>query len=219
MPLSDKLIKITESDSHRFYNNHPSITTVVDLINEPWLNKWRGRVGNEEADRIAKEAEWLGTLVHDTLSSIELTFDNPRNSILPSINNLDPLTQHAISLYFDWRSSVLDQWLMIEEPIVDDGIGTGGTPDRVGVLKGDTCLSLIDFKTGGKSIKHRYQTAGYKILLNRKGIDVKRRIVLYIPTTITKGQSLSTKEYCNHPRDERGFLSLLEIYNQIQQPD
>lgn len=215
MPLSDKLIKITESEQHRFYNSYPSVTTVVDLINEPWLNKWRGRVGNEEADRIAKEAAWLGTLVHDTLSAFEITSSNTK----PIINNLDPLTQHALMLYFEWRSSVLDQWLMIEEPIVDDVIGTGGTPDRVGVLKGDTCLSLIDFKTGNKSIKHRYQTAGYKLLLNRKGIDVKRRIVLYIPTTISKGQLLSTKEYCNHARDERGFLSLLEIYNQIQRPD
>jgi hypothetical protein len=218
MPLSNKLINITESDQQRFYNGHPSVTTVVEIINEPWLNKWRGKVGNEEADRIAKEAAWLGTLVHDTLSALEILPDNPLQSSI-DINNLDPLTQHAITLYLQWKWSVLDQWLMIEEPLVDEGIGTGGTPDRVGVLKGDTCLSLIDFKTGNKSIKHRYQTAGYKLLLNRKGIDVKRRIVLYIPTTIKKGQSLSTKEYCNHPRDERGFLSLLEIYNQIQQPD
>lgn len=203
-------IKLTTTEDQHFYNGYPSVTTVVDLLKEPYLERWRGKVGNEEADRIRNEAAWLGTLVHDTLTANELS-----NTPI-ELSRLDPLTQHAIAQYLEWKRNTLDYWLMLEQPLVCDELGTGGQPDRVGVLKGDECLTLVDFKTGHPSVKNRFQTAGYKILLNRNGFNVERRIVLYLPTTIEKGKKLSVKEFTNHATDESGFLNLLSLYYNIQ---
>ena len=45
----------------------PSMTTILGKTsdNQVWLQKWRERVGEEEADRISKEATDRGTLVHE----------------------------------------------------------------------------------------------------------------------------------------------------------
>ena len=47
--------------------NFPSITTLLGKTseNQVWLQKWREKVGEEEADRISKEATDRGTLVHE----------------------------------------------------------------------------------------------------------------------------------------------------------
>lgn len=205
------MIDITEVDEQRFYNGLPSVTTIVGLLREPYLERWRGKVGNEEADRIKKEAGWLGTLVHDTISSLDLS--QPSNV---DISTLDPLTSHCVKLYLEWANNTLDHWTMIEEPLVSTRLGFGGTPDRVGVLKGDKGLTLVDFKTGHRSRLHQFQTAGYRILLAETGIYIDRRLVLYLPTTIEKGQTLSIKEHHDHIRDEVGFMRLLDVYNILQ---
>ena len=45
----------------------PSITTLLGKTsdNQVWLQKWRERVGEEEANRISKEATDRGTLIHE----------------------------------------------------------------------------------------------------------------------------------------------------------
>ncbi len=220
-------INITERNENRFYNGHPSVTTVVDsVLRQQYLERWRGKVGNEEADRIKKEAGWLGTLVHDTLSSLDITYpkhDFPRifdthdsATVLYDTGRLDPLTAHCVNLYLEWANNTLEQWLLIEEPFVSERLGFGGTPDRVGVLKGDKDLTLVDFKTGNRSKTHRFQTGGYKLLMAENGINIARRIVLYMPTTIEKGQKIGVVEHSKHSEDETGFMSLLYLYNILQ---
>ena len=201
---------ITEDgEGHRFYDGLPSVTTVLEIINEPWLGRWRGRVGNEEADRIANEAAWLGNLVHDTLAANEIA-DLPIE-----LGKLDPLSQHAVGLYLIWKHHTLDFWLSIEQELTSSKYGFGGTPDRVGHLRGDPpdLFTLVDFKTGARSFKHKFQTAGYKILLRENGIEVGRRVALYLPSTIEKGKSIGVVEHTNHAKWEMGFLEALDIYN------
>ena len=46
--------------------NYPSITTILGKTsNQIWLQKWREKVGEEEAARISKEATDRGTLIHE----------------------------------------------------------------------------------------------------------------------------------------------------------
>jgi len=42
----------------------PSITTKLGALHKPWLSKWRGTVGNTEADRIMRESADEGSLLH-----------------------------------------------------------------------------------------------------------------------------------------------------------
>jgi hypothetical protein len=43
----------------------PSVTTVLGVEPKPFLNKWRGDIGNREADLRLKEAQDRGSLIHD----------------------------------------------------------------------------------------------------------------------------------------------------------
>ena len=66
-----KLDRVT-SDSGRVYtdpdnNPYPSITTVLSILSEKGIAAWRARVGEEEANRISKQATDRGTAVHETI--------------------------------------------------------------------------------------------------------------------------------------------------------
>ena len=43
---------------------YPSITTVLSILSEEAIAKWRARVGTEVADAIGRKASGRGTLVH-----------------------------------------------------------------------------------------------------------------------------------------------------------
>lgn len=206
-------MSIVEINGKRFYNSYPSVTTVVDVLAEPWLARWRGKVGNEEADRIEKESSWLGTLVHDTISAHELV-GTPID-----LDKLDPASAHAVSKYVEWKEKMIDKVLFIETELRDNELHLGGTLDRLVMMKGDPpdWLTLIDFKTGRRSVKHRYQTAGYSLLVSRamKG-QVKRRLALYLPTSEMKGKSVGVVEFTDHGRDTATFLKLLDVFNDLQ---
>src|SRR5574342_111201 len=200
-------LTITQSDEGRFYNGYPSVTTVIDILREPYLERWRGKVGNEEADRISNEAKWLGTLIHDTLTTWEIHGGEIH------LGALDPGVRCAVEAYRKWKSEVLDSWVIMEQSYVSAELGVGGTVDRVGVLKGESDLTLVDFKTGHPSDKYRYQTAGYKLLLAKHGIHIARRILLYLPTS--PNSKVYAKEHTNHAIDELGFTLLRDLYRVI----
>jgi len=43
----------------------PSVTTILSVVNKPFLSQWRGNIGNEEADSIVRKALERGSLIHD----------------------------------------------------------------------------------------------------------------------------------------------------------
>lgn len=59
----------------------PSVTTKLGIVNKPFLAKWRGDVGNQEANRVMNEAMEKGTREHDaweTLCKQGAVLFNPR---------------------------------------------------------------------------------------------------------------------------------------------
>ena len=68
--LGDLELEKKETDGLRLYklpNNDwvPSITSVTSFYNREVFREWRKRVGNEEADRVTKEATRRGTDFHE----------------------------------------------------------------------------------------------------------------------------------------------------------
>ena len=45
----------------------PSVTTILGIINKPFLSRWRGDVGNEAADHKMNYAAWRGSRIHDAI--------------------------------------------------------------------------------------------------------------------------------------------------------
>ena len=81
----------TREDGSRVYVNaagvgYPSATTVLGVLNKDSINKWRERVGEEEADRISKQASTRGTKIHTLteayLKNEEVDFDGVKASLL-----------------------------------------------------------------------------------------------------------------------------------------
>ena len=73
--LGDLELEKKETDGLRLYklpSNEwvPSITSVTSFYNREVFREWRKRVGNEEADRVTKEATRRGT---DSVSYTHLT--------------------------------------------------------------------------------------------------------------------------------------------------
>ena len=68
--LGDLELEKKETDGLRLYklpSNEwvPSITSVTSFYNREVFREWRKRVGNEEADRVTKEATRRGTDFHE----------------------------------------------------------------------------------------------------------------------------------------------------------
>ena len=73
--LGDLELEKKETDGLRLYklpSNEwvPSITSVTSFYNREVFREWRKRVGNEEADRVTKEATRRGTDFHELDSII-----------------------------------------------------------------------------------------------------------------------------------------------------
>ena len=49
---------------------YPSVTTILSIIRKPYLERWRGEIGNEDADFIMEEAGGLGSEVHRIADNI-----------------------------------------------------------------------------------------------------------------------------------------------------
>ena len=81
----------TKADGSRVYVNaagvgYPSATTVLGILNKDSINKWRERVGEEEANRVSKQATTRGSKIHSLteayLKNEEVDFDAVKASLL-----------------------------------------------------------------------------------------------------------------------------------------
>ena len=67
-------LKTETLDTGRTYldpegNPYPSVTTVLKILSEEGIAKWRARVGEEEANRVSRIASTRGTQVHNILEN------------------------------------------------------------------------------------------------------------------------------------------------------
>ena len=80
-------------------------------------------------------------------------------------------------------------------------------------MKGDPddCLTLVDIKTPATaSLTWNLQTAAYVMLLREiENIHIQRRIALMLPK---QGGQAKIVEFTNQPREEKLYLSALELY-------
>ena len=172
----------TDSPDGRRYltldgNAYPSVTTVLSILSEESIAKWRKRVGEEEANRIGSRAAKRGTEVH---SLIEKYMDNQadcREGFLPhvvqSLENLRPLLdKHVTKVYAQ------------EVPLYSDHLQLAGTCDAV--VEWDGVPTIVDWKTSRRPKKkanignYFMQLAAYAVMWEeRTGMPIQQtRIVM-----------------------------------------
>jgi len=123
---------------------YPSITTVLSILSEESIRKWRERVGEEEANKISYRAATRGTKVHEI---IERYINNDGN-----FN--DGYTPDVYASFLDIKRILDDRIGRVyvqEASLYSDYLGVAGRVDCIAEFDGK--LSVIDFKTSRKPKK------------------------------------------------------------------
>jgi len=155
---------------------YPSITTVLSILSEEAIQKWRARVGEEEANKISHRASTRGTAVH---SIIEKYLDNEpdyKEGFMPNI----------VSDFLDVKyilDSRISEIYAQEAPLYSDYLGIAGRVDCVAVFDGKP--SIIDFKTSRKTKKKSWienyfiQESAYAIMWEeRTGMPITQLVTI-----------------------------------------
>lgn len=177
-----------------------SITSVTSHHTRQIFEKWRARVGEEEANRITKQSTSRGTDMHTLVenylfNNIELPSVQPISDFLfktakPELNKINNIHALESSLY----SKVL---------------GIAGTVDCIAEYNGE--LAVIDFKSSKepkplKWIEHYFvQAAAYACMLYElTGITVKKLVIIM---SCVNGECVVYEEY-----DKEKYIKLLIEY-------
>lgn len=170
----------TASDGSRKYFTesgaaYPSITTVLGHQTKGAIMEWRRRVGEQEANKISRQASVRGTKIHklcedilnneaEDLSKLSLLEKNTFQNFRPLLDRINNIHAQEIALY-------------------SDHLRLAGRVDCIAEFDGR--LSIIDFKTSGKPKKKEWitnyftQAAAYAIMYEeRTGIPINRTVIL-----------------------------------------
>jgi hypothetical protein len=186
-----------EIDGERY----PRVTAVCAIVANEYLAYWRGRVGNDEANRISREATTLGTKLHKALERIN------EGGTAPYDASIDALVQAYRAWFLEHVRSVA----ACEQLAVSRLHKYAGTVDLVAYLDDDPLPTVIDMKTSN-SVSNSWglQTAAYQLALDEGGLTCGQRMIVQIPSR--EPGALYTHLLDDHDRDQRAFLNALKLY-------
>ncbi len=188
-------------DGQRYYRTpegkaYPSVTTVTGLLNRFWIEKWRKSIGEEKANKIAKQAAGRGSRYHylqeDFINNIDIT---------EKLAKATPLDLMMFNQTRDITSKLGDIY-MLEGSLYSNELEMAGRVDCIADFAGE--VSVIDFKTSTKrkvpsKIKNYFmqETAYAKMFEERYQIPIKR-IVTIIAVEETGEPQLFVEDPSNH---------------------
>lgn len=116
----------------------PSVTTILGKSPKPELLAWKQRVGEEEANKILKQAGRRGSVIHKIAEAYLLNDVDWKKVIMPF--NLSTFLSIK-----PWLDDNIEIVYGIEMPLYSLELNTAGTTDLVAKVKSN--LSIIDYKT------------------------------------------------------------------------
>ena len=158
-------------------NAYPSVTTILSILSEESIAKWRAKVGEEGANKVSLRATTRGTAVHAIIEKYMNNDPNYAEGYLPhvvqSLENLKPLlNKHVTKVYAQ------------EVPLYSDHLQMAGTCDAV--VEWDGVPTIVDWKTSRRPKKkanignYFMQLAAYAVMWEeRTGMPIQQtRIVM-----------------------------------------
>ena len=170
-----KLQQLNENGT-RYYvtpegNKYPSITTVLAAYNIGYIMEWRKRVGEEQANKISRQASGRGTRIHTLcekyIDNEELDFKNPFDREM--FNSFKPTLQRINNVYAQ------------ELRMYSDHLRIAGTVDCVAEFDG--VLSVIDFKTAKKA-KNKEDIENYFMQCSAYAIMFEEQFKIPVAQTV-----------------------------------
>tara|TARA_Y100000287_G_scaffold99049_1_gene79045 strand:+ start:868 stop:1545 length:678 start_codon:yes stop_codon:yes gene_type:complete len=176
-----------------------SITSVTSHKNREFFAKWRKKVGEQQANKITKQATSRGTDMH-TLTECYL-----KNEDLPTVQ---PLSDYLFKIAKPELNKITDIHAL-ESSLYSKVLGIAGTVDCIAEYNGE--LAIIDFKTSKKPkpvewIEHYFvQCMAYGCMLYElTGISVKKLVIIM---ACENGECVVYEEY-----DKTKYINLLQEY-------
>ena len=151
---------------------YPSVTTVLKILSEDSIRKWRRRVGDEEANRVSSRASSRGTQVHSIVEDY-LNNENTRDyfpHVKQSLQNLRPVLDKSIGRIFGLEVALFSSYL-----------GMAGRCDCIAEFDG--VPSIVDFKTSLRP-KKKEHISNYFAQASAYAIMFEERTGLAVPNTV-----------------------------------
>ena len=207
-----KLTRKTTEEGRRYFtpdgNAYPSITTVLGILSKEGIIAWRQRVGEEEANKISRQAATRGTAVHklaeDYLDNLPDWSKGAMPANLASFNDLKTILDERLNnIYFQ------------EEFLYSDRLKCAGQVDCIAEFDGQ--LSIVDFKTSRKPKKEEWITSYFiqasfyaAAFYERTGIPIKQGVILItVDGNEPQVFKVNTYDYLEH------FLSVRKKYKEM----
>ena len=194
-------------------NKYPGVTRVLSSTqDETGLLEWRRRVGEQEAERITKESQAIGTSL-DILVQKHFTEDNFKQENYKSETGYDLYRQLK-------RPLAKVEPLALQMKVWSDRLRVMGYLDILGYYDG--VLSVMDVKNTRATKKKEYvedyflQTAIYSLCLyDLLGIEVKQIVLLIADRSNTVPQ-IFIERTKNHVRTS--IHRIAEYHNNLTVP-
>jgi genome maintenance exonuclease 1 len=132
---------------------YPSITTVLSSYNKKAIYEWRQRVGDEQANKIARLASSRGTKLHSVCENYLL---NEMTEM--KMKTLMPDTKELFYKLKPFLDEKITDVYGIEQPLYSDKLRVAGRCDCIAVW--DNVLSIVDWKTSSRK-KDKEQIQNY----------------------------------------------------------
>jgi len=207
-----KISRQTTESGRKYFtpegNAYPSITTVLGVLNKEGILEWRKRVGEEEANKISRQAATRGTAVHklaeDYLNNETDWSKGAMPSNLQSFNDLKCILDERLN----------NVWFQ-EEFLYSDRLQCAGQVDCIAEFDGR--LSIVDFKTSRKPKKEEWITNYFiqasfyaAAFYERTGVPIKQGVILItVDGSEPQVFKVNTYDYLEH------FLAVRKKYKKM----
>jgi genome maintenance exonuclease 1 len=182
---TDYMQRVTDSVSGKRYyatptGNLTSVTTILSATGDKtFLEMWKKRVGEVEAERIRTEATRLGSLMHTHLENFIMSIERPTGS-----NVIRKMARDMSDVIIECGLKHLNEVWGMEEGLYFPSL-YAGTADLIGVYRGKP--AIIDYKSAKKIKKEEdiedyfLQGSAYSLAHNELfGTDISTVVILMV---------------------------------------
>lgn len=220
----DDLTAVTTEKGRRYTtpegNVYPSITTILSLLSEDSIAKWRARVGEEEARKISTRASIRGEKVHlaceDYVNNVPWDEIKKKNTpdIIASLLQIRPVLDERVGVVY-----------CQEVPLYSDHLRVAGRVDMIAEFDGK--LSIVDFKTSKRAKKEEYiesyycQESAYAIMWEEQTkIPIKQLVTIIACDEMGWGEAAGVQVFIED-RDNwtAKLLSTIKQYEARHEPN
>lgn len=201
------------SDQKSYYDidgeQYPRVTHILGILDKPGLARWRGRLGNAEADKVAKDGSDIGTAFHEVAAQVGRGEHQDKFWRPPS--DLAEMT----TAYINWFHRNIESVQEVEHLVYSNEMVYAGTMDLYATIRGDSQPSIIDIKTSNAvGPDWPLQLTAYQLAAAELGLPSKRRIVIRVPKV---GKiEVEAYEYKDHDEDAEAWVRTLGMWRWMQ---